>query len=170
MPDRRLIALGFDSPLRAQEALLAAMRLEENDQLSLHDAVLIARSSADGPPEVTETTNPKTVAAAVPSALLGALIGTLLAGPLGFLIGGALAGGAGALAAKLIDTGIPYRTVAELQERTQPGQTVLALLVSDIAGIAVIEELRRFQGADVVYAELPPGAVELVRQVLARAS
>lgn len=169
MPAATLIALGFDSPLRAQEALLAAMRLEEHRQLALHDAVLIARSG-DAPPEVTETTDPKAVAAAVPSALFGALVGTLLAGPLGFLIGGALAGGAGALAAKLIDTGIPYRTVVELQERTQPGQTVLALLVSDIAGIAVIEELRRFQGADVVYAELPPNTLELVRQVLARAS
>jgi uncharacterized membrane protein len=91
-----------------------------------------------------------------------------VAGPLGFLIGGVLAGGGGALAAKLIDTGIPDRVVGELQELTIPGQTVLALLVSDIAGMVIIEELRRFRGAHVVYAQLPAAALELVRQALAK--
>jgi len=167
--DRRLVALGFDSPLRAQEALIATLRLQEQKLLDLHDAVLVSRHG-QGSPEVTETMDPTAVAAAVPSALLGALVGTLVAGPLGFLIGGVLAGGAGAIAAKLVSTGIPYCTILALQDLTRSGQTVLALLVSDIAGIAVIDELRRFQGAEVVYAELPPATLELVRQVLARAT
>lgn len=163
---RRIIALAFDSALKAQEALLAALRLQEEELLTLHDAVFVNRSE-DGHTEIVETSDPVPVAAAVPSSLFGALIGTLVAGPIGFLVGGVLAGGGGALAAKLIDTGIPDRVVGELQELTKPGQTVLALLVSDLAGMAMIEELRRFRGARVVYAQLPPAALELVRQALA---
>jgi uncharacterized membrane protein len=162
---QRIVALAFDSALRAQEALLAAMRLQEQDLITVHDAVFVSRSE-DGTTHVGETTDPAPVAAAVPSSLFGALVGTLVAGPLGFLIGGVLAGGGGALAAKLIDTGIPDGVVGELQELTRPGQTVLALLVSDIAGMAVIEELRRFKGARVVYAQLPPIALEVVRQAI----
>lgn len=163
---RRIIAISFDSPLRAQEALLATLRLEERGLLTLHDAVFINRSTT-GRAEIVETSDPSPVAAAVPTSLLGALVGTLLAGPIGLLVGGALAGGAGALAAKLVDTGIPDRVVSELGELTQPGQTSLALLVSDAAAQAVLDELRRFQGARIVYADVPPEALEVMRQVLA---
>jgi uncharacterized membrane protein len=114
---------------------------------------------------VTETTDPTPVAAAVPSSLVGALVGALVAGPLGFLIGGVVAGGTGALVAKLLETGIPRGVVGELRALAEPGQCVLALLVSDVAA-AAIDELRRFHGARVVYAQLPPAALELVRRAL----
>jgi uncharacterized membrane protein len=166
-PVRRIVALAFESHLKAHEAMLAALRLQDQNFITIHDAVFVTRFE-DGQIEVTETVDPTPVAAAVPSSLFGALVGTLVAGPLGFLIGGVLAGGGGALAAKLIDTGIPDRVVGELQELTIPGQTVLALLVSDIAGMVIIEELRRFRGAHVVYAQLPAAALELVRQALAK--
>jgi len=163
---RRIVAIAFDSPLRAQEALLATLRLQERGLLVLHDAVFVNRS-ADGHAEIVETSDPEPVAMAVPTSLLGALIGTLLAGPIGLIVGGVLGGGGGALAAKLVDTGIPDRLVEELGALTQPGQTSLALLVSDVAGPPAIDELRRFQGARLVYAEVPPAAFEVMRQVLA---
>jgi len=163
--DRRIVALAFDSTARAQEALREAMRLQDQHLLAIHDAVFVTRDEA-GHAEVSST-DPTAVAAAVPSSLFGALIGTLVAGPFGFLLGGVMGGASAALVAKLVDTGIPHRVVGELQELTRPGQTVLALWISDIAGMAVIEALRRFQDARVVYAQLPPAALELVRQALA---
>jgi uncharacterized membrane protein len=42
----------------------------------------------------------------------------------------------------------------QLQELAKPGQTVLALLVSELAGMAVIEELRRFRNTAVVYTKV----------------
>jgi uncharacterized membrane protein len=160
-----IVALAFDSPLSAQEALLAALRLQEQHKLALHDAVFVSRPSL-APAEVTETTDPTPVAAAVPSSLFGALVGTLLAGPIGLIVGGVLAGGTGALAAKLIDTGIPDDVIQHLRMNTKPGQSVLALLVSDVAGAAALEELHRFAGAKLVYAQLPPTALQLVREAL----
>lgn len=161
----RIVALAFESHELAAEALKSALRLEEQDLIDVHDAVFIERHE-DGTVEVNESASVAAAAVAVPSSLFGALVGTLIAGPVGLLIGGVLAGGGGALAARLVETGISDKVVGELQELTKPGHTVLALMVSDIAGMAVIEELRRFRGAKVVYAELPTAALDLVRQTL----
>ena len=161
----QIVGFSFESPLFAQEALLAALRLQDSGMLAIHDAVFISRDR-DGAITVTETTDPTPVAAAVPTSLFGALIGAIVGGPIGFLIGGIAGGGAGAFAAKLIDTGIPDDIVAQLRGRTRPGRTVLALLVDDVSAEAVIGELHRFQGAEIVYTDLPPAAVEVVRQAL----
>jgi uncharacterized membrane protein len=49
----------------------------------------------------------------------------------------------------------PFAELAgDLQELARPGQTVLALLVSDVAGMAVIEELRRFRNRPVLYTKV----------------
>ena len=167
LPDRipRVVALAFGTHARAVEALQTALELADRDLMTLHDAVFVERH-LDGSVEVTPSAHAAPAAAAVPSSLFGALVGTLVAGPLGLLVGGVLAGGGGALAAKLIETGISHRVVGELQDLTRPGQTVLALLLSDLAGMAMIEELRRFQNARVIYAQLPPTALQLVRDAL----
>ncbi len=161
----RVVALAFETPDRAAQALASAVRMAEDGLITIHDAVFVHRHD-DGTVEIEESIHTAPIAAAVPTSLFGMLVGTLVAGPLGLLVGGALAGGGGALVAKLIDTGIPHKVVGELQDLTRPGQTVLALMVSDVAGMAVIEELRRFQGARVIYAQLPPAAFDLVRDRL----
>ena len=50
-----------------------------------------------------EEADPIVLAASIPSTLLGAFIGTLVAGPFGMLIGGVVAGGAGALVTKSME-------------------------------------------------------------------
>ena len=159
----KVVALTFGSPELAHEALQPALKLADDGMLVVHDAVFVERHP-DGTVEVASSAHTAPVAAAVPSSLFGMLIGTLVAGPLGLLIGGVLAGGSGALVAKLIEHGIPHKVVAELQDLTKPGQTLLALMVSDLAGMAVIEQLRQFRGARVIYARVPTGALEAVRR------
>ncbi|MDB4953020.1 MAG: hypothetical protein JWO36_589 [Myxococcales bacterium] len=165
----RIVAFVFESPLFAHEAYLAAMRLQEDGLVTIHDAVFVSRRSRCSA-SVTETTDPTPAAAAVPSSLVGALVGMLVAGPLGFLIGGVLAGASGALAAKLIDLGIPDRLIVQLRKITQPGQSALALQVDlaggELGGSELLQELRRFQGAQLVYSQLPPAQAALVQQAL----
>lgn len=166
---RRVVALAFDAVPRAHEALLAALRLEERRLLTLHDAVIVSRSEA-GELEITQTSDPAPVAAAVPTSLVGALIGTLIAGPIGLLVGGVLGGGGGAIAARLAHDGIPDRVVRDLAEETPPGGTSLVLLVGDVAGSAVLDELRRFQGARILYGGVSPVALEAVQRAVGPAA
>lgn len=53
--------------------------------------------------ERNEEADPIVLAASIPSTLLGAFIGTLVAGPVGLLLGGVIAGTAGALITKSMD-------------------------------------------------------------------
>jgi len=50
-----------------------------------------------------EEADPIVLAATIPSALVGAFVGVLLAGPIGLLIGGVVAGASGALITKAIE-------------------------------------------------------------------
>jgi uncharacterized membrane protein len=162
---RKLIVLGFDSPLKAQEALLAATRLVTEGQILLHDAVFVSKDE-DGSTRVTETVDETPGDAALNGSFWGMLFGTLLAGPVGTVVGGAVSAGASALIAKLVDIGIPDGTVKELRDAVSPGTTALALLVSHVHEAALLAELHRFAGAKLVRTDLPDEAVTAVKAAL----
>lgn len=162
---RKLVVIDFDDAMRAQEFLLAAMRLVKDGQLALHDAVFISRDP-DGRSTVRETTDLTPGRGALGGAMWGVLIGTLLGGPIGALVGGAASAGGGALLAKLIDTGIKDEQVKALRETVRPGTTALALLLSHVSVGALQTELERFPGATVMQSDLPEGALHVVRTAL----
>ena len=118
---RKLIVLGFDSPLKAQEALMAATRLMTEGEILLHDAVFVSRD-ANGETHVKETTDVTPGEAALDGAFWGLLFGTLLAGPVGALVGGALTAGTSALIARVVDTGVPDEKVQELRAPGYPAE------------------------------------------------
>ena len=165
---RKLIVLGFDSPLKAQEALLAATRLQTEGDILLHDAVFVTKDE-DGSTRVTETVDETPGDAALNGSFWGMLFGTLLAGPVGTVVGGAVSAGASALMAKLIDIGVSDATVKKLRETIQPGTTALALLMSHIHAEKLVAELHRFAGATLVATDLPEEAVTAVKAALATA-
>ncbi len=165
-PDsRKLLVIGFDDPLKAQEFLLVAVRMQRAGQLSVHDAVFVSRD-ADGRASVRETTDLSTGRGAMGGAMWGLLIGTLLGGPIGGLVGGAATAGGGALLAKLVDTGIKDEKVRELRENVLPGSTALALLVSHVSLGDLQRELTRFPDATLVESSLSDAAVHAVRAAL----
>ncbi|HEU4412603.1 MAG TPA: DUF1269 domain-containing protein [Polyangiaceae bacterium] len=162
---RSLVVLGFDSRPRADEALAAVKRLKAQKKLVLHDAVFVTKGR-DGAVRVTETVDPTPRSAALDGSVWGLLLGTLLGGPVGGLLAGALSAGTGALLAKLIDVGVPDATVRELRQGVRPGMTALALLLSHIDRDAVVAELRRFAGAQLVAATLSEAALDAVQAAL----
>lgn len=168
MPDqdnRKLIVISFDDPLKANEFLLAASRLQKNGQIQLHDAVFIRRD-ASGKSTVQETSDLSTGRGAMSGALWGVLLGTLFGGPIGALIGGAASAGSGALMAKFIDLGIQDEKVKELRQTVPPGSTGLALLISHISLGDLQRELQRFPGANLVESDLPDAVINAVQYAL----
>ncbi|MBL9020839.1 MAG: DUF1269 domain-containing protein [Myxococcales bacterium] len=162
---RSLVVLTFDSQLKAQEALLAFQRLQAEEVLLVHDAVFILRDQA-GATRVVETVDTPPSSAAMSGGLWGALLGTLVAGPIGTVVGGAISAGLGALSAKLIDIGIPDATIKELEEAATPGSTSLALLLSHVREESLEKELERFRGAHLTQSTLAPDTVMRLRSAL----
>src|ERR1700753_1488000 len=128
----KLLVISFDDPLKAQEFLVTATRLQKNGELQLHDAVIVRRDP-DGTSHVVETTDVTPGRGALGGGVWGLLLGTLLGGPIGGLVIGAAAAGGGALYAKLVDTGIKDATIAELRTAVPNGRTALALLLSHLS-------------------------------------
>jgi uncharacterized membrane protein len=162
---RKLIVLGFDSRLKAEEALLAATRLQTEGEIILHDAVFVTKDE-DGSTRVTETVDETPGDAALSGGFWGMLFGTILAGPVGTVVGGAVSAGAGALVAKLVDTGISDGSIKSLRETIGTGTTALALLISHIHEEKLVAELHRFAGATLVATDLPEAAVAAVKAAL----
>lgn len=162
---RKLLVIGFEDGLRANEFLLAATRLKNSGQVQIHDAVFIKRDD-EGKSHVVETTDISTKRGALGGGMWGLLIGTLLGGPIGGIIGGAASAGSGALMAKLVDTGIQDEQIKKLRETVTPGSTALALLVSHVSVADLQLELARFPGATFVESDLPDASIAAVRNAL----
>jgi uncharacterized membrane protein len=105
-----------------------------------------------GKTTVRETIDPTPGRSALSGALWASLFGLVLGGPVGWIVGA----GAGAVSAKVIDHGIPDEWVAWFREAVQLNTTTLALLVEELDRAALVEELSRFNGAQLVYANLDP--------------
>ena len=165
----KLLVISFDDPLRAQEFLLAASRLQRDKELQLHDAVIIRREE-DGTSHVRETTDVTPGQAGVGAGVWGLLLGTLFGGPIGGLVVGAASAGGGALFAKLVDTGVKDETVQELRTKVPAGRTAVALLVSHVSVADLQRELARFPRAELVETDMPPAAVNAVHEALIEAN
>ncbi len=161
--DADLWAFAFDSSLRAQEALLAAMRLVARDQLELEDAAIVAR--VRGRVRITQTKDVNPTQGAVGGAWLGILVGLFL-GPGGPLVGGALGAAAGGLFAKLRDIGIDDDEMKRMGEELADGEAALFLLVEDCHRMRALHEVSRFPGR-LLASTADPDLVEEVRGRLA---
>ncbi|HKU42503.1 MAG TPA: DUF1269 domain-containing protein [Polyangiales bacterium] len=163
---RALLVLAFESGAAAQEALRELRRLQLDCVVQVHDAVVIEKDAA-GNATTIETVDPEFGPSVVGSCFWGALVGTLVAGPVGTLAGAVTSAGLGALATKLIDLGIPDATVAELEAATPPGSTALCLLVSDVNDEALAIELARWKGVRLVRSDLSARAVQRLQDEIA---
>lgn len=159
--DADLWAFAFDSPLRAQEALLAAMRLVGRTQLKLEDAAIVTK--VRGRVRITQTRDVSTGQGAVGGAWLGTLAGLFVGGP---LVGMALGAAAGGLFAKLRDYGIDDAEMKRMGEELVDGEAALFLLVEDCHPMRALHEVSRFPGR-LLASTADPDLAEQVRNRLA---
>ncbi|MEX0835908.1 MAG: DUF1269 domain-containing protein [Nitriliruptor sp.] len=136
-----LWAFVFDGPLRAQEALLAAMRMVGRGQLKLEDAAVVTR--VGGRVRIQQTRDVSPSQGAVGGAWLGTLAGLFVAQP---ILGAALGAAAGGLFGKLRDHGIDDGEMKRLGEELGDGEAALFLLVEECHQMRALHEVSRFPG------------------------
>jgi uncharacterized membrane protein len=156
-----LWAFAFDSPIRAQEALLAAMRLVGRDHLELEDAAIVTRVGSRV--RITQTKDVSTAQGAVGGLWLGVLAGLFVGGP---LLGAALGAAAGGLFGKLHDIGIDDDEMRRMGEELSDGEAALFLLVADCHRAQALLEVARFPGR-VLATTAEPELADTVRERLA---
>lgn len=164
-----LVGIAFDDTFRAQEFLTAATRLAARGEIDLRDAVFVV-SNEDGKVMVRETRDLQTSTSAVSGAVWAGLFGLILGGPVGWLAGTAAGAGAGAITAKVIDHGIPDDWVDWFRQAIVPGTTIVAVLLGRVNTDVVFDELRRFAGARLVYANVPASLQSRMRDALGEES
>ncbi|WP_420451895.1 DUF1269 domain-containing protein [Ilumatobacter sp.] len=154
-----IIGVSFDSPLKAQEYLLAMSRLRSDGALDLKDAVTVTKD-ADGGVNVTETIDPTPGRAALSGGMWIGLLGLFVGGPVGWLAGIGIGAGAGAVAAKVIDLGIPDEWVAWFEDAVSPSTSTIVILAEHVHVRALADEAERFQGARLLYTSMSDSAVD----------
>ncbi|MFT4659613.1 MAG: putative membrane protein [Candidatus Aldehydirespiratoraceae bacterium] len=159
-PDAQvIIGVSFDNVLKAQEYLLAMARLRQSGALELNDAVTVTKNDK-GDVNVTETIDPTPGRAALSGGMWAGLLGLLIGGPIGWVAGIGIGASAGAVAAKVIDLGIPDEWVDWFKETVEPGTSNVVILARHVHVRALATEAERFLGAELIYTSLPDDAIE----------
>jgi uncharacterized membrane protein len=169
MTDQILVGISFGDQFRAQEFLTAVARLAAQDHLRLLDAVFVSKDES-GRTVVRETVDPQPGRTALSGAVWAGLFGLLLGGPVGWVVGTGVGAGTGAVAAKVIDHGVSDEWVAWFRDAVEAGTTTLAILAEDLHPDPLVRELRRFEGAKLVYANLDPQWLDRMRDALGQES
>jgi uncharacterized membrane protein len=154
-----IIGVSFERAVRAQEYLLAMGGLRDQGALALKDAVLVTKS-ADGSVRVVETIDPSPGRSAVSGAMWTGLLGLFIGGPVGWIAGIGIGAGAGAIAAKVIDLGIPDEWVTWFKDAVRPGTSTVVILAEHVHVRALADEASRFSGAELLYTSMSESAFE----------
>jgi uncharacterized membrane protein len=166
--EQTLVGISFDDIFRAQEFLTAVTRLASNERLRLLDAVFVAKDES-GKTVVRETRDLAPGPTALSGALWAGLFGLILGGPVGWIVGAGVGAGTGAVAAKVIDHGVTDEWVSWFREAVDADTTTLVLLAEGLDRQALVDELARFQGARLVYANLDALWLDRMRDALGQA-
>ena len=156
-----MFGLSFDSLNRAQQFMLAVNGLAQDHKMHLVDAVLVVKG--DDHVRVRETIDPQPGRSALTAAVWMGLLGLIVGGLVGWIVGIVLGAGVGAVAAKVIDRGIPDDWVAWFKEAARPHTATVVVLAGAIDQAALGAEVDRFPGARLVHTTLPAPAFSQLR-------
>lgn len=156
-----LVVVAFDDELKADEAFLAARRLESCGQLSMRDAA-IAIKTRRGNLRVRETTEISTSRRPTADGWWGLLITLLVGGPMGASrYGPAFTD----LYGHLDELGLDPEFASELSETLEPGHSAVFILVDGIDLRAYLGPLSQL-GGRMLSTSLPGRSVETIHRRL----
>lgn len=138
---KQLLAVRFDEPLKAQELLIATMRLQKRESLVIDDAAIVTNEG--GKIRIHQTKDMNTGQGAATGGWFGAFAGLLLLQP---LIGAAIGAALGGMWAKLRDIGIDDNQMRDMGEQLNEGEGALFLLLEHAFPTHLARELQRFDG------------------------
>jgi uncharacterized membrane protein len=138
----RLLAIEFDDTMKAQEALLASLRLHKRQAINVEDAAIVVKER-NGRIRIHQTKDVDAGQGAIAGTWIGMLGGLLFMAP---LIGAVLGAAVGGIWAKLRDIGISDKQMREMGERLEKGDAALFVLFEPLAPTNLVREMRRFDG------------------------
>ena len=162
-PGTTLWAFALGHPLLAQEALLAAMRLQARGQLDLDDAAIVHKTTG-GRVRIVQTKDVSTGQGAISGSWWGLLAGLFIPG--GPLLGAAVGAALGGIFAKMRDIGIDDDQMKQMSESLAEGESALFLLVTDCHQARALHEVGRFE-ARLLHSTAPADLAEQVSERLA---
>ncbi len=159
--DIELLAIEFEDGLRAQEALIASLRLHRRGAIRLDDAAIVVKDPR-GKIRIHQTKDVTPGQGAMAGTWLGMLAGLFFLVP---FVGAALGAAIGGIWAKLRDIGISDRQMKEMGEELAPKSAALFLLLDPAAPTTLVREMRRFDGR-VLHSTLDEGLTSEIRAAL----
>lgn len=156
-----LVVVVYPSEQKAEEVRQRLFELQKEYLIKIGDAV-IATKNDNGHVKLNQLMN-TTAAGAASGSLWGLLIGAVFLMP---LVGVVLGAASGALGGALTDYGINDKFMKELSESLQPGSAALFVLVQQVTGDKVLEELRG-TGGTVLKTSLDHSKEQALREALA---
>jgi uncharacterized membrane protein len=150
--ERRVVVIEFPDVFRAQEAMLAAARLERRLSIVLNDTAVVTRDTG-GVIRVNRGGRPSPWTTAPTAAAAAGFPALWLAGPWIALPVGAIAGLVAALWSRAA-VGFRPRFLRRIGRRLAPGTAAGCFLVSHAHLAHVLAEVRRFEGR-LVHSTLP---------------
>lgn len=130
-----IVALMFEGSETAKGMLENFLRMQEEGDIVLEDAVIVSRGVSDQV-EIKQTQS-ETGKFSLRGSGVGLLAGILLGGPIGGLVGGAAIG---AIAGKMKDVGIDDKFIKNTSEALAPNTSAIFLMVKE-ANIEAVEKL-----------------------------
>lgn len=164
-PPDSIIGISFGDVYRAQEFLTAVTRMNANEELKLLDAVVVSKDE-DGRTRVRETVDLQPGRAALSGAVWTGLLGLIVGGPVGWIAGIGVGAGAGVITAKVVDLGIPDDWVSWFKAAVAPHTFTVVVLANQVDVDALVDEARRFDGGQLVYANLQDNVIERIERAL----
>ncbi|WP_254762937.1 DUF1269 domain-containing protein [Natrinema marinum] len=155
---KKLIVLAFDTETGALEVRDKLFELQKQELITMEDAAVVVRNE-DGKTDVKQAKS-LVGAGALGGAFWGLLIGLIFLAP---VLGMAVGAVTGALGGKFSDIGIDDSFIKEVGTTIGPGQSALFLLVSDVEGERVTEELEPYD-PEVLETNLSPEDEEKLRE------